>query len=181
MGSYVHSFCEGQAGMYGPATTQQHFPCMTQPPLNMAQRNSVLAHAVFHYFESASSFHDVQGHPSGRDVARLHMLIRRMTTFLLGQEADGDSFPGYQESFVLAFEELFAQVGMQMPMQRGADINSRAICHVWSAWTSVQKYIIEDTRRLRPHRAASSRPAESSLALRFRQAPITSWHLSPSA
>ncbi|KAK9845578.1 hypothetical protein WJX84_001025 [Apatococcus fuscideae] len=50
------------------------------------------------------------GHPSGRDVARLYMLIRRMTTSLLGQEAEGDSFPGFRESFVLAFEELFAQV-----------------------------------------------------------------------
>ncbi|KAK9817483.1 hypothetical protein WJX74_002018 [Apatococcus lobatus] len=49
------------------------------------------------------------GHPSGRDVARLYMLIRRMTTSLLGQEAEGDSFPGFRESFVLAFEELFAQ------------------------------------------------------------------------
>lgn len=53
----------------------------------------------------------VQGHASGRDVARLHMLVRRMTTALLGQEAEDDSFLGFRESLVLAFEELCAQVG----------------------------------------------------------------------
>ncbi|KAK9857633.1 hypothetical protein WJX84_002208 [Apatococcus fuscideae] len=50
------------------------------------------------------------GHPSGRDVARLHLLIRRMTTCLLGaEESEADTFPGFRESFVLAFEELFCQ------------------------------------------------------------------------
>ncbi len=38
------------------------------------------------------------------------MLIRRMTTSLLGQDESEDSFPGFRESFVLAFEELFCQV-----------------------------------------------------------------------
>ena len=38
------------------------------------------------------------------------MLIRRMTTSLLGQDEPEDTFPGFRESFVLAFEELFCQV-----------------------------------------------------------------------
>ena len=74
----------------------------------------------------------MQGHPSGRDVARLHMLVRRMTTALLGQEGEDDSFPGFRESLVLAFEELCAQVGTN----RRWGMGSAALGCIANAWVA---------------------------------------------